>query len=403
MKKQSQKKEYGRPSELQTRLFRMVSVGVIDEPLNRAYDVISITALIANLTASICNTYDSLTASYGGLFSAVESVTVLFFAIDFILRLVTSSSLYPDRSPAQAMRSYVFSAAGIIDFLSFMPYYLPFFFPSGLAAFRIFRVVRILRLFRINAYYDQLSVITEVLSKKKQQLTASVFIIATLIVASSLCMYSLEHNAQPEVFSNAFSGIWWAASTLLTVGYGDIYPVTTLGKCFGILITFLGVGLVAVPTGIISAGFVEQYQELQKAGDYDSKSNLRYVQTVLKKNDDWTGRRIRELHLPYGLLIAAVRRGSELIPPRGDLVLSAGDLLTLCSKDENHRNAVELREVVIGKDHSWNGLAVGEIDISRKTWVVLIRRSGTLLIPRDDVVLKAGDTVLLYKEVLIRD
>ena len=73
------------------------------------------------------------------------------------------------------------------------------------------------------------------------------------MLASSLCMYSLEHEAQPEVFSNAFSGIWWAASTLLTVGYGDIYPITTLGKMFGIFITFLGVGMVAIPTGIISA------------------------------------------------------------------------------------------------------------------------------------------------------
>ena len=80
-----------------------------------------------------------------------------------------------------------------------------------------------------------------------------------LMLSSSLCMYSLENRAQPEVFTNAFSGIWWAASTLLTVGYGDIYPVTTIGKIFGIFIAFLGVGMVAIPTGIISAGFVDQY------------------------------------------------------------------------------------------------------------------------------------------------
>lgn len=158
----------------------------------------------------------------------------------------------------QAICKYLFSFSGLIDLLSFLPYYLPFFFPSGAVAFRIFRVVRIFRLFRINAYYDSLNVITQVLTSKAQQLLSSVFIILVLMTASSLCMYSLEHDAQPEVFSNAFSGIWWSVSTLLTVGYGDIYPITTMGKIFGIFITFLGMGMVAIPTGIIFAGFVDR-------------------------------------------------------------------------------------------------------------------------------------------------
>ena len=140
----------------------------------------------------------------------------------------------------QAICKYLFSFSGLIDLLSFLPYYLPFFFPSGAVAFRMFRVVRIFRLFRSNAYYDSLNVITQVLTSKAQQLLSSVFIILVLMTASSLCMYSLEHNTQPEVFSNAFSGIWWSVSTLLTVGYGDMYPITTMGKIFGIFITFLG-------------------------------------------------------------------------------------------------------------------------------------------------------------------
>ena len=78
------------------------------------------------------------------------------------------------------------------------------------------------------------------------------------MVASSLMMYNLEHEAQPEAFANAFSGFWWAANTLLTVGYGDIVPVTMAGKICGTLLTFLGVGIVAIPTGILSAGFMEQ-------------------------------------------------------------------------------------------------------------------------------------------------
>ena len=242
---------------LRQRIFRMVSVGVLDDTISRSYDVIGSLALIANLTAAICSTFASLEAEYGGLLHAVEAVTVFFFAVDYVLRLFTANNLYPDLPEGQSLLRYVFSFAGIIDLLSFLPYYLPFFFPAGAVAFRMFRVVRIFRLFRINAYYDSLNVITEVIAGKKQQLLSSMFILAVLMLASSLCMYSLEHDAQPEVFSNAFSGLWWSVSTLLTIGYGDIYPITPLGKAVSIVITFLGVLMVAIPTGIISAGFVE--------------------------------------------------------------------------------------------------------------------------------------------------
>jgi voltage-gated potassium channel len=236
---------------LRQKLFRMVSVGVVDEPLNRAYDVISTVALVVNLLAAFLNTFDYLATSYRPIFANIEAVTVAFFAIDYVLRMYTAKYLYPSKSESEALFRYFISFAGVIDLLSFLPYYLPVFFPAGAAAFRMFRVARIMRLFRINAYYDSLNVITEVLVKKKQQLLSSVFILAVLILASSLGMYSLEHEAQPEVFQNGFSGIWWAASTLLTVGYGDIFPVTNAGRIMGIFITFLGVGVVAIPTGII--------------------------------------------------------------------------------------------------------------------------------------------------------
>lgn len=104
--------------------------------------------------------------------------------------------------------------------------------------------------------------------------------------------YSLENRAQPEVFTNAFSGIWWAASTLLTVGYGDIYPVTTIGKIFGIFIAFLGVGMVAIPTGIISAGFVDQYSRLKRIGEYGQEEDVHFIRIRLTENDQWVNHRI---------------------------------------------------------------------------------------------------------------
>ena len=361
-------------SDFRHRLFRMVSVGVIDEPVNRAYDIISTLCLLCNLSAAILATYQGFQVKHGLLLREVERWTVLFFAIDYVLRLLTAKELYTGKTEKGALCAYILSFSGIIDLLSFLPYYLPIFFPAGAAVFRMFRVIRIFRLFRINNYYDSLNVITEVLESKRQQLLSSVFIICILMVASSLCMYSVEHNAQPQVFTDAFSGIWWAASTLLTVGYGDIYPVTPLGKLLGIGITFLGVGMVAIPTGIISAGFVEQYQRLKRIGDDGSGNGIHFIHFFLEKKDSWCEKTIKELELPGDLQIVVLKRKNQVIVPRGDVRMHAGDALVLGAEALRDDSPISLTEVVLHEDHPWVGKEIRQLDLSRQTNIVLILR-----------------------------
>lgn len=383
---------------LRQKLFRMVSVGVVDEPLNRAYDVISTVALVVNLLAAFLNTFDNLANSYRPIFADIEAVTVAFFAIDYVLRMYTAKYLYPGKSEPVALLRYFISFAGVIDLLSFLPYYLPVFFPAGAAAFRMFRVARIMRLFRINAYYDSLNVITEVLAKKKQQLLSSVFILAVLILASSLGMYSLEHEAQPEVFQNGFSGIWWAASTLLTVGYGDIFPITNAGRIVGIFITFLGVGVVAIPTGIISAGFVEQYTRLKRIGGEQKNEDVHFITLEIGSKDKWVGKPIKDLGLPKGAIIVAVERKGHTEIPRGDLVLLQGDRLILAAESLKNATNIQLREETITAKSPWNGVKIRDLDISRQTFIVMVKRGKRNLIPRGELTLAEGDVVLLYEK-----
>ena len=378
------------------RLSQIVEVGGSDDIISRSYDFFSTAMLLLNLVVSIMATFDTMEMRYGSLLLSIEAFTIAFFAMDYILRLLTARCQHPSCSEVHALVKYIFSISGIIDLLSFLPYYLPFFFPSGAVAFRLFRVVRIFRLFRINAYYDSLNVITEVISGKKQQLLSSVFIISILMIASSLCMYSLEHEAQPEVFSNAFSGIWWSVSTLLTVGYGDIYPITTLGKVFSIFIAFLGVGMVAIPTGIISAGFVEQYSRLKRIGDYALEEDIHFIEVKLRKSDSWTGRMIKDLGLPHGVIIAIIQRGSESIVPRGDVALKSGDRIILGAEALKDNHHVDLKEIVLRKQHPWNGLRIRELDISRQTIIVMVKRNGTMLIPKGDLILCENDVLIVY-------
>lgn len=384
------------------RIFEVVEIGAADDLLSRGYDFFGSFVVVLALAASVAATFDGAEERCGALLDTVEIVTSAFFAVDYVLRVWTARCLYPTLTPGKATVRYVSSVGGLIDLVSFLPTFLPVFFPSGMVAFRMFRVVRIFRLFRINAYYDSLHVITEVLRSKRQQLLSSVFIILTLMLASSLCMYSLEHEAQPEVFRNAFSGIWWSVSTLLTVGYGDIYPITTAGKIFGIVITFLGVGMVAIPTGIISAGFVDQYSRIKRISEYGQASDVHFIQVYLRKRDAWVGKTIRDAGLPGGVIAAAIQRGGRIVMPRGDTVLEAGDTLVLGAQGFRNDQHIDLKEITLRRQNPWVGQHIRELDISRRTLIVLVRRDGKALIPHGDLRLREGDTVVLYTQTAVR-
>ena len=384
------------------RVFEIVEIGAADDLLSRGYDFFGSLVVVLALAASVAATFDGAEERCGVLLNTVEIVTSAFFAVDYVLRVWTARCLYPTLTPGKATVRYVSSVGGLIDLVSFLPTFLPVFFPSGMVAFRMFRVVRIFRLFRINAYYDSLHVITEVLRGKRQQLLSSVFIILTLMLASSLCMYSLEHDAQPEVFRNAFSGIWWSVSTLLTVGYGDIYPITTAGKIFGIVITFLGVGMVAIPTGIISAGFVDQYSRIKRISEYGQASDVHFIQVYLRKKDAWVGKTIRDAGLPGGVIAAAIQRGGRIVMPRGDTVLEAGDTLVLGAQGFRNDQHIDLKEITLRRQNPWVGQHIRELDISRRTLIVLVRRDGKALIPHGDLRLREGDTVVLYTQTAVR-
>ena len=381
---------------LQKKLFEMVSIGVTNNRLNQGYDIISTLALILNLVAAFASTFDDIKAAHGKLLAAIDTVTVLFFAIDYVLRILTASQQYRGCSEEKAVMKYVTSAYGIVDLLSFLPHYLPAFFPAGAAVFRMFRVVRIFRLFRVNAYSDSLTLIGNVLKNKRTQIMASVFIIVLLILASSLCMYSVEHDAQPEVFKNAFSAIWWATSTLLTVGYGDIYPITVMGQILGIVITFLGVGLVAIPTGIISAGFIEEYQKATKLADIEQEKDVRFIEASIDEGDVWAGKTVSEIAMPSGSIIAIIIRGKETIVPREDVEILLGDKLIICAESATEGMLEDVKEIVLRGGHPWKGQKIRELDISRQTYIVMVDRDGKMIKPDPDVVLEEGDKILVY-------
>ena len=378
---------------MKRKIFDIIQIGDKSNRLSRSFDIFIVINILCNIIVMMLETFDQLEA-FVPAFRAVEYITTMVFLAEYILRIWTADLLYPDRSGFRARLRFIRSFDGIIDLFTILP--LTYF--SGFIVFRMLRVVRIFHLFRINAQYDSFHVITGVLYEKRRQLVSSIFIIGILMLASSLCMYSAEHEVQPEVFSNAFSGIWWSVSTILTVGYGDIYPVTAAGRLMAIIISFLGVGAVAIPTGIISAGFVEQYSRIKNMSSLQMEYPVNFVTIPITEQHLWKNVEVKDTGLPQGLILVTILRNHEMLIPHSSTRLQVNDRVVLAAESYIDESDLKLHEVMIGPDNDWVGKPVCELDISRLVTLVLIKRRDRVIIPHGKTVIKAHDKVFLYKK-----
>lgn len=321
------------------RIFDIIQIGNKGDTLSRVFDIFISVVIILNILVMFLETFDGLSAFYDA-FKITEYVTIIIFCIEYILRIWTADLLYPRKKPSRSVLKFMFSFDGIVDLLTI----LPFFFLDGMVIFRMLRVVRIFHLFRINAQYDSFNLIKDVLMERRKQILSSLFIIVILMLASSLAIYGAEHDAQPEAFANAFSGIWWSVSTLLTVGYGDIYPITVVGQIMAIFIAFLGVCAVAIPTGIISAGFVEKFT---KSEHNDKKfPDIKDIgEIICDRDSELIGLTVNDVRMMHDIWVYMVIRGDLTIVPAGPLKLEENDILII-----NSPKLVKPKEKKTGKN-----------------------------------------------------
>ena len=296
-----------------------------DDAPSMAFDIVLVLVIFTNIAAMFLQTFSSM-SEYHDVFKVIEYVTVGFFFFFYLLRIATADFLYPEKSKGKAVLRFLFSFDGIVDLLTI----IPAFFLTGFVVFRMLRVVRIFHLFRINSQYDSFNVIKNVLYSKRNQIFSSVFIIVILMLASSLGIYSVEHDAQPDVYENAFSGIWWSGSAMLTVGYGDIYPITVVGQIMAIIIAFLGVGVVAIPTGIISAGFVEQYQKEQNS-DIEHTDIDKVGEILITPENRLAGLTVADMKSQYDVNVYVIIRQELTVLATDNTKLKENDIVIINS------------------------------------------------------------------------
>lgn len=249
--------------QMRARIYNLIRDDDENDLASNIFDGVIIALIIINTVQVVLDTF-ALPAVMVRISQIIEYVSVAIFTMEYILRLWTAPLAYPQLTTWRARAKYACKFMAVIDILAILPFYIPFIIPIDLRVLRSLRMVRLLRLFKVNRYTTAISTIAAVLKKKSSQLLSSVFVVGLLMLISAVLMYNVENAAQPDIFKNAFDALWWAVATFTTVGYGDIYPVTAAGRVLSAIIALLGIGLVAVPTGIISAGFMEQIDEGEK-------------------------------------------------------------------------------------------------------------------------------------------
>jgi voltage-gated potassium channel len=223
-----------------------------------------ITLILLNVVAVIVETEPSIYSRHEVFFKYFDTISVIIFSIEYILRLWSSTYETKYKHWFWGRLKYMFSWEAIVDLVAILPFYLHGLFLFDLRVLRILRLLRLLRIFRLTSYMTSAKMIGNVFRSRSQELLLSLILASGLIVISSCVMYFAEHLVQPEKFPSILSTLWWSIVTITTIGYGDIVPVTVIGKILTAVIALAGVALLALPAGIITAGFLEETKKIKR-------------------------------------------------------------------------------------------------------------------------------------------
>jgi voltage-gated potassium channel len=222
--------------------------------LNSVIELVISIAICLNVLLIVIESLVGLESKYGSVLFVARDCFFAFFLVEYILRVWIADIVMQDRKhPVGSRIRYMLSLRAIIDLLALLPVLLGF----AVIDFRIFRVLRLFRVVRLKSLRKYTDTLAEVVRMKQAQLMASVFILLVFMLTSAVIIYDLENQAQPEVFNNVLSGLWWSISAVTTIGYGDMYPITPAGRVFGSLMSIAGVFIMAVPVAILTSGFLE--------------------------------------------------------------------------------------------------------------------------------------------------
>ncbi len=245
--------------------YELFHTAEIKTPFAR-YVRLSIAGLIMlSIVSVMLETVEEIHAPNADFFYWLEFVVVCIFSIEYFLRLWSVVEMPKYHHPVWGRLRYMFTFMALVDLIAVLPFAIPHFVEFDLRFLRGFRLIRLLRVIKLGQYSMSLKVISTVLHKKKHDIITAMFIILLLLIISSSAMYFIEHEAQPKAFRSIPASLWWGINTLTTIGYGDVVPTTIAGKVCSAIISMLGIGAFALPSGIIVSGLIEEMHHEKEA------------------------------------------------------------------------------------------------------------------------------------------
>jgi len=241
------------------RIYEMLERVDPNDKLGGYVNFFIVTLILFNVVAVILESENTIFIRYELFFKLLESASIRIFTVEYALRLWTANVAEGYSDPIRGRLRYALKPLLVVDLMVLVPYYLPIIIPD-LRFLRGVRVFWMFRFFKLGRYSESVVIVENVIKAKKKELVVTFLAIVFFLIVSSSAIYFLEHDAQPDCFPSIPVTMWWGVLTLTTIGYEDIYPITLLGKFVGSLVIILGVGMFALPTGILASGFVEEVQ-----------------------------------------------------------------------------------------------------------------------------------------------
>ncbi len=255
--------------QIKQRIFEILEVASEGDNISRYFDIFIISLIILNVFAVILESVEILSISYSTIFYWFEIFSVAIFSIEYISRIWVCTSNPSFKEPILGRVKFALTPFALIDLFAILPFFAPMFIPFDLRFIRSLRLLRIFRMLKMVRYSSSIQMLGNVLKKEKTVITIIFFVLLLILIFASSIMYFIEKDVQPDSFTSIPAAMWWAVVTLTTVGYGDIYPTTSLGKLIGTIIALVGIGMFALPAGVLASGFMEEIQK-QKSDETDS-------------------------------------------------------------------------------------------------------------------------------------
>jgi voltage-gated potassium channel len=244
---------------MKQRLYKILEGTHHDDRATRLAHLFIVGLILANVAAIILDSVQSIEARFRIELLWFEYISIALFTLEYLLRLWVCTCDPRFRPPLLGRVRFALTPLALVDLVVIVPFYVPFI-SADLRVFRTMRLFRLLRIFKFGRYSEALQMLGRVVRSKREGLAASTSLLLVLVVIASTLMYEAEHVAQPDKFPSITSAMWWAVATLTTVGYGDVFPVTEAGRLIAGVAAVLGIGMFALPTAILGAGFVEQIE-----------------------------------------------------------------------------------------------------------------------------------------------